>query len=113
MHSLTCSPISSPSLTFLKQNNNPLLGAPSRPCLSKRRTSFSFTTKALLSSTKESVLKDFHQRTALKVNHNPFLYIRSLKSNCVSEFLVYLFIYAMHVNKSLPSFEDYLRLAEF
>ncbi|KAK7319290.1 hypothetical protein RJT34_04009 [Clitoria ternatea] len=64
MHSFTCT---SSSLTFLKPNHNPLLGATSAPsCLPlKRRTSF--TTKASISSTKEYVLKDFKERKALKI----------------------------------------------
>lgn len=75
MHCLSCIPISSSSHTLLRHNNhNPFLSHPlsssSRPssCLpSKTRPNFTIT--ALLSSTKESVLKDFHERKALKVNH--------------------------------------------
>ncbi|GAU40642.1 hypothetical protein TSUD_83200, partial [Trifolium subterraneum] len=70
MHSLTCLTLSSPSsITSLKSNhtNNPLLNATSRPCLLPLKRKTSFTTKALLSSTKESVLKDFRERTALKI----------------------------------------------
>ncbi|CAI8583983.1 unnamed protein product [Vicia faba] len=62
MHSLTCLPLSSPpSISSLKPNhyNNPLFNATSRKTC--------FTTKALLSSTKESILKDFRERTALKI----------------------------------------------
>lgn len=53
--------------TILKQNQNPLLQTASPlhrqvSCKGRRRTT------ALLSTTKEAVLKDFHQRRALKVN---------------------------------------------
>ncbi|KAH1227900.1 hypothetical protein GmHk_10G028022 [Glycine max] len=72
MYSLTCTPLSSSSYshhTTLKPNLNPLLGADatSRPCSLplKRRTCF--TTKAILSSTREDVLKHFNERRALKV----------------------------------------------
>ncbi|KAL2599630.1 hypothetical protein AAZX31_10G065800 [Glycine max] len=71
MYSLTCTPLSSSSYshhTTLKPNLNPLLGADatSRPCSLplKRRTCF--TTKAILSSTREDVLKHFNERRALK-----------------------------------------------
>ncbi|CAJ2677919.1 unnamed protein product [Trifolium pratense] len=70
MHSLTCLPLSSPSsITTLKpnHNNNSLLNATSRPCLLPLKRKNSFTPRALLSSTKESVLKDFRERTALKI----------------------------------------------
>ncbi|XP_027345429.1 uncharacterized protein ycf23-like isoform X2 [Abrus precatorius] len=69
MLSITCTPLSSPSHTILNPNHNPLLGAAatSRPYFLplKRRTCF--TTRALLSSTKEFVLKDFNERRALKI----------------------------------------------
>ncbi|KAG4999623.1 hypothetical protein AAZX31_08G081100 [Glycine max] len=72
MYSLTCTPLSSSSYshhTTLKPNLNPLLGADatSRPCSLplKRRTCF--TTKAILSSTREDVLKHFNERRALKI----------------------------------------------
>ncbi|KAG8637421.1 hypothetical protein MANES_15G119900v8 [Manihot esculenta] len=61
-------PISSSSHSLLKPNNNPLLGnfLASKLCyLLKGRVSL--TTRALLSATKESVLKGFHERRALKV----------------------------------------------
>ncbi|XP_054802954.1 uncharacterized protein ycf23-like isoform X2 [Prosopis cineraria] len=67
MHSLTCMPISSSSHTFLKHNHLPFLGdVSSKPCLPLKRRG-NFTTRALLSSTKESVLRDFHERRALKI----------------------------------------------
>nr|AFK34959.1 unknown [Lotus japonicus] len=67
MHSLTCTPVSSPSHTPLKpNNNNPLLGSTWRPCPPLKRRAC-FTTRALLSSTKETVLKDFQERRALKI----------------------------------------------
>lgn len=74
MHSLTCLTLSSPSsISSLKPNHNynPLLGAASKPCLLTLKRKTSFTTRALLSSTKESVLKDFRERTALKVLSKP------------------------------------------
>ena len=73
MHSLTCTPLSSSYSshhTTLKPNLNPLLGADAtfRPCSLplKRRTCF--TTRAILSSTREDVLKHFSERRALKVS---------------------------------------------
>ncbi|KAK7260461.1 hypothetical protein RIF29_26520 [Crotalaria pallida] len=67
MQSLTCMSLSSSPHTFLKPNLNPLVTSTNlRPSLPlKRRTCF--TTKALLSSTKELVLKDFQERRALKI----------------------------------------------
>lgn len=68
MHSLTCTPLSSHHTTL-----NPLLGADatSRPFSHslpfKRRTCF--TTRAVLSSTREDVLKHFNERRALKVRN--------------------------------------------
>ncbi|KAF2305415.1 hypothetical protein GH714_005064 [Hevea brasiliensis] len=61
-------PISSSSLTLLKPNNNPLLGnfLASKPCSPLKRRASS-TTRALLSASKESVLRDFHERRALKI----------------------------------------------
>ncbi|KAL1328326.1 hypothetical protein HN51_038200 [Arachis hypogaea] len=68
MHSLTCITISSSSsYTFLKPYHNPLLAPTSRPNLLTLKKKPCFSTKALLSSTKESVLKDFHERRALKI----------------------------------------------
>ncbi|PIN20270.1 6-phospho-3-hexuloisomerase [Handroanthus impetiginosus] len=56
--------------TILKPNQNPLpqikSSLPNRVSFGKKRTSFS-RTRALLSTTKEIVLKDFHQRRALKI----------------------------------------------
>ncbi|KAK4271817.1 hypothetical protein QN277_020452 [Acacia crassicarpa] len=68
MHSISCMPISSSSShTFLKRCPNPLLGdVSSKPCLPLKRRP-NFTTRALLSSTKESVLREFHERRALKI----------------------------------------------
>ncbi|KAF7803186.1 thiamine monophosphate synthase [Senna tora] len=72
MHSISCIPISSSSHTFLNPNHNPLLphsvSPPQSLSFTRRRTNF--TTKALLSSTKESVLRDFYQRRALKVRNS-------------------------------------------
>ncbi|KAI4295412.1 hypothetical protein L6164_035460 [Bauhinia variegata] len=70
MSSSICMPLSSFSSShdFLKPNPNPLSDdfVSLRPSLSfKRRPSL--TTKALLSSTKQSVLKDFQERRALKI----------------------------------------------
>ncbi|KAK9936740.1 hypothetical protein M0R45_013566 [Rubus argutus] len=63
-----CIPASSTSHSLLKPITNPLLGhsLSSRPCLPLKRRA-SFTTKALVSTTKESVLNDFHERRALKI----------------------------------------------
>ncbi|KAE7996227.1 hypothetical protein FH972_000966 [Carpinus fangiana] len=68
MHSSICMPISPSSHTLLKSNNNPFLGdhLSSTPCLPLRRRP-SLATRALLSTTKEAVLKDFHERRALKI----------------------------------------------
>ncbi|KDP37951.1 hypothetical protein JCGZ_04594 [Jatropha curcas] len=68
MNSSIFTPVSSPTNTLLKPNTNPLLGnfLASRP-LSPLKRKASLTTKALLSSTKEKVLKDFHERRALKI----------------------------------------------
>lgn len=88
MHSSICIPISPSSHTLLKPNNNPFLGdyLCSTPRLPLRRRA-SLTTRALLSTTKEAVLKDFQQRRALKVLSHPlpfffFLFFQfSLQSN--------------------------------
>ena len=60
------------STSILKPTNNPLLGhcLRSRPCLPLRKRASSFT-RALLSTTKELVLKEFHERRALKVIQYP------------------------------------------
>ncbi|OAY25116.1 uncharacterized protein ycf23 [Manihot esculenta] len=62
------SPIYSSSHALLKPNNNPFLGKflASKPCTPLKRRA-ALTTRALLSATKESVLKDFHERRALKI----------------------------------------------
>ncbi|KAA8514952.1 hypothetical protein F0562_018261 [Nyssa sinensis] len=69
MSSSICMPISPTSNALLKPNHNLLLGDPflaiSFPS-AKRRLSLT-TTRALFSTTKESVLKDFHERRALKI----------------------------------------------
>ncbi|XP_010241304.1 PREDICTED: uncharacterized protein ycf23-like [Nelumbo nucifera] len=64
-----CTPISSTSHTLLKVGRNPLLGTalPSNSNPRSHVKRVSLTTRALLSSTKESVLKDFHERRALKI----------------------------------------------
>lgn len=69
MQASICIPTSLTSHSLLKPITNPLLGhsLSSRPCLPLKRRA-SFTTKALVSTTKESVLKDFHERRALKVH---------------------------------------------
>ncbi|OIW00762.1 hypothetical protein TanjilG_19202 [Lupinus angustifolius] len=67
MHSLTCMSLSSSPHTFLKPTHKPLLNATTcRPFPPLKRRSC-FTTKALLSNTKEFVLKDFQERRALKI----------------------------------------------
>ncbi|KAG2689053.1 hypothetical protein I3843_09G121600 [Carya illinoinensis] len=68
MHSSICMPISPSSQPLLKPNHNPFLGdcLSSRPCLRLRRRA-SVTTRALLSTTKEAVLRDFRERRALKI----------------------------------------------
>ncbi|OMO66580.1 hypothetical protein CCACVL1_21074 [Corchorus capsularis] len=69
MHSSICLPVSSPSNTALKQSLSPFLGnfLPSKPYAPLKRRACLTTTKALLSTTKEAVLKDFHERRALKI----------------------------------------------
>ncbi|KAL7102698.1 hypothetical protein ACP275_08G134300 [Erythranthe tilingii] len=70
MSSSIFSPLSAPSHTILKSNQNPLLNLdsfiPKRVSCTRRRTLFN-TTRASLSTTKETVLKEFHQRRALKI----------------------------------------------
>ncbi|BFG28084.1 hypothetical protein CerSpe_143570 [Prunus speciosa] len=63
-----CIQTSPSSLSSLRPTHNPLLGhsLSSRPCLPLKKRA-SLTTKALLSTSKESVLKDFHERRALKI----------------------------------------------
>ncbi|KAF9620404.1 hypothetical protein IFM89_011777 [Coptis chinensis] len=63
---------SSSSHSLLQHNHNPLHEAVRfqtslRFPTNKKTCATSFTTRAMLSSTKESVLKDFHQRRALKI----------------------------------------------
>ncbi|XP_077250979.1 uncharacterized protein ycf23-like [Tasmannia lanceolata] len=66
-HGIVSVPLSSSPHTLLQRKHNPLLSlCPSSNRCSVRKA-ISFTTKALLSSTKESVLKDFHHRRALKI----------------------------------------------
>ncbi|XP_002519709.2 uncharacterized protein ycf23 [Ricinus communis] len=69
MHSSIFTPISSSSHTLLRPNNSPFLGnfLPSKPCFSLKKRASLATTQALLSSTKETVLKDFQERRALKI----------------------------------------------
>ncbi|KAJ6728388.1 hypothetical protein OIU74_006437 [Salix koriyanagi] len=61
-----CMSISPSSHSLLQPNRNPLQG--SKPSFSplKRRASY-FTTRALLSTSKETVLKYFHEQRALKI----------------------------------------------
>ncbi|KAJ6416812.1 hypothetical protein OIU84_002650 [Salix udensis] len=61
-----CMPISPSSHSLLQPNRNPIQG--SKPSFSplKRRASY-FTTRALLSTSKETVLKYFHEQRALKI----------------------------------------------
>ncbi|KAK4421091.1 putative protein ycf23 [Sesamum alatum] len=70
MSSSIFSPVSPPSHTILKPNQNPLLQINSplskRVSFSRRRNCLNGT-RALLSTTKDTVLKDFHQRRALKI----------------------------------------------
>ncbi|CAL0306088.1 unnamed protein product [Lupinus luteus] len=67
MQSLTCMSLSSSPHTFLKPYQNPLLSATTSTPFVTLKTSSCFTTKALLSSTKDFVLKDFQERSALKI----------------------------------------------
>ncbi|XVF25498.1 hypothetical protein REPUB_Repub13aG0217800 [Reevesia pubescens] len=69
MHSSIFMPISPSSNTALKHSLNPFLGnfLPSKPYAPFRGSTRISTTKALLSTTKEAVLKDFHERRALKI----------------------------------------------
>ncbi|XWS19819.1 hypothetical protein CRYUN_Cryun31cG0049200 [Craigia yunnanensis] len=69
MHSSICMPISPSSNTALKHSQNPFLGnfLPSKPYAPLRRSTSITTIKALLSTTKEAALKDFHERRALKI----------------------------------------------
>ncbi|XVF40165.1 hypothetical protein PTKIN_Ptkin01aG0089600 [Pterospermum kingtungense] len=69
MHSSISVPVSPSSNTALKHGLNPFLGnfIPSKPHAPLRRSACVTTTKALLSTTKEAVLKDFHERRALKI----------------------------------------------
>ncbi|KAJ6724801.1 hypothetical protein OIU85_022694 [Salix viminalis] len=64
--SSVCMPISPSSHSLLQPNRNPLQG--SKPSFSplKRRASY-LTTRALLSTSKETVLKYFHEQRALKI----------------------------------------------
>ncbi|KAL0321353.1 UNVERIFIED_CONTAM: putative protein ycf23 [Sesamum radiatum] len=66
MSSSIFSPVSTPSHTILKPNQNPLLQINSPLSFSRRRNCLNGT-RALLSATKDAVLKDFHQRRALKI----------------------------------------------
>ncbi|XP_042487577.1 uncharacterized protein ycf23-like [Macadamia integrifolia] len=65
-----CNSITSTSPSFLKPIHNPLLGSippsSSNPFFHLKRRTY-LTTRALLSTTKELVLKDFHQQRALKI----------------------------------------------
>ncbi|KAM1765738.1 hypothetical protein ACFX14_004822 [Malus domestica] len=68
MQASVCLQTSPSSLSRLRPTHNPLLGnsLPSRPCLAMKKRA-TLSTKALLSATKESVLRDFHERRALKI----------------------------------------------
>lgn len=61
-------PMSSPSQSLLKPNQNPLLGSTnsSKPWSQSRRRA-SLTTRAVLSTSRELALKGFHERRALKI----------------------------------------------
>ncbi|KAE8713072.1 putative Cation proton exchanger [Hibiscus syriacus] len=69
MHTSICMTIPASSNAVLKHCLNPFLGnfLPLNPCKPLRKTASVTTTKALLSSSKETVLKDFHERRALKI----------------------------------------------
>ncbi|KAK6264497.1 hypothetical protein SCA6_019931 [Theobroma cacao] len=69
MHSSICMSISPSSNTALKYSLNSFLGnfLPSKPYAHVRRSACVTTAKALLSTTKEAALKDFHERRALKI----------------------------------------------
>ncbi|XP_068668705.1 uncharacterized protein ycf23-like [Aristolochia californica] len=67
-HAALCSPFLSSPHSLLQRNPNPLLGLCSHtphPPLCRR--AISLTTTAMLSSTKEVVLRDFYRRKALKI----------------------------------------------
>ncbi|KAJ4976676.1 hypothetical protein NE237_001782 [Protea cynaroides] len=68
--SAICHSITSTSPSLLKRIHNPLLGgfrpSTSNPCFHLKRKTY-LTTRALLPTTKEFVLKDFHERRALKI----------------------------------------------
>ncbi|KAI9199084.1 hypothetical protein LWI28_027145 [Acer negundo] len=68
---MAVSPCSSQTLLKPYYNHNPLLSnfflSSSKPSSISLKTRPSLTTKALLSSDKDSVLKEFRQRTALKI----------------------------------------------
>lgn len=84
MYSLTCTPLSSSYHTTLKPNHNPLLGADAtlRPCSLPFKKRTCFTTRAILSSTREDVLKHFNERRALKVsNQSKTIFLLSLPSS--------------------------------
>lgn len=68
MYSSVCMPMSSPSQSLLKPNQNPLLGSTfsSKPWSQSRRRA-SLTTRAVLSTSGELALKGFHERRALKI----------------------------------------------
>ncbi|CAI9787994.1 unnamed protein product [Fraxinus pennsylvanica] len=66
----SCTPISPKIHTISKPNQNPLLltdsALPVRVSCTRRRN-FLNTTRALLSTTKETVLREFHEKRALKI----------------------------------------------
>ncbi|XP_030551502.1 uncharacterized protein ycf23-like [Rhodamnia argentea] len=68
MYSSICMPMSSPSQSLLKPNQNHLLGsAPSSKPWSQSRRRAPLTTRAILSTSRELALKGFHERRALKI----------------------------------------------
>ncbi|KAJ4831465.1 hypothetical protein Tsubulata_047901 [Turnera subulata] len=70
MHSSVCMPLNSQSsTTFLNPNQNPFHSnqLASKSCWSPPKRRPAFTVRAQLSFTKETVLKDFEERRALKI----------------------------------------------
>uniref|UniRef100_A0A2P2JCQ0 Uncharacterized protein ycf23 n=1 Tax=Rhizophora mucronata TaxID=61149 RepID=A0A2P2JCQ0_RHIMU len=69
MHSSICMPMSPSSRTLLKPNHSPLQGAflSPKPFSTTLKRGVSLATRARLATIKEMVLKDFHERRALKI----------------------------------------------
>lgn len=110
MNSSICAPVSHSLLKHKNYgNSSSLFLLPAKPLTSfSTRRSASLTTRALLSTTKEAVLKDFHAKKAIKVK----ISIASIVCVCMCVSLKILLISSLHFFK-LVWFTDYLRLAEF